>query len=157
LVDIPDDDAPPPEWGQWEIWPVPALEPAAGLLVVRADGCVMPRRSSHGAEASSSRSALLAPNAVVACPEQERGHAGAPPAHYDEAQDEQALWQEFRDHGASLNNTLNEALRIHGGPAWRIFQVRISCWISSFFPCPFHIRAFLDFVFFRTLSASERS
>jgi hypothetical protein len=47
------------------------------------------------------------------------------PAHFDEAQDEQALWQEFRDHGASLNNTLNEALRIHGGPAWRVFQVRI--------------------------------
>jgi hypothetical protein len=47
------------------------------------------------------------------------------PAHFDEAQDEQALWQEFRDHGASLNNTLNEALRIHRGPAWRVFQVHI--------------------------------
>jgi hypothetical protein len=33
------------------------------------------------------------------------------------------LWQEFRDHGASLNRALNEALRIHGGPAWRVFQV----------------------------------
>jgi hypothetical protein len=33
------------------------------------------------------------------------------------------LWQEFRDHSASLDNTLNEALRIHGGPAWRVFQV----------------------------------
>jgi hypothetical protein len=33
------------------------------------------------------------------------------------------LWQEFRDHGASLNRALNEALRIHGGPAWRIFRV----------------------------------
>jgi hypothetical protein len=53
----------------------------------------------------------------------ERGHAGAPPAHFDEAQAEQALWQEFRDHGASLNNALNEALRVHGGPLWRIFQV----------------------------------
>jgi hypothetical protein len=40
--------------------------------------------------------------------------------------DEQALWQEFRDHGASLNNTLNEALRIHAGPVWRVFQVRVS-------------------------------
>jgi hypothetical protein len=28
-----------------------------------------------------------------------------------------------RDHGASLNRALNEVLRIHGGPAWRIFQV----------------------------------
>jgi hypothetical protein len=33
------------------------------------------------------------------------------------------LWQEFRDHGASLNQALNEALRILGGPAWRIFRV----------------------------------
>jgi hypothetical protein len=25
LVEIPDDDAPPPGWGQWENWPAPAL------------------------------------------------------------------------------------------------------------------------------------
>jgi hypothetical protein len=97
------------------------------VLVVRADDCVMPRRPSHGAEASSSRAALPAPDAVVARPKQVRGHTGASPAHFDEAQSEKALWQEFRDHDASLNNMLNEALRIHGGPAWRIFQVRISC------------------------------
>jgi hypothetical protein len=40
---------------------------------------------------------------------------------------------------------LNEALRIHSGPAWRIFQVS---WVSSSFAVPppalFHIRAFLD-------------
>jgi hypothetical protein len=83
---------------------------------MREDGCVMPRRPTHGAEASSSRAALPAPDAVVARPKQEQGHAGAPPAHFDEAQAEQALWQEFRDHDASLNNTLNEALRIHGVP-----------------------------------------
>jgi hypothetical protein len=29
-----------------------------------------------------------------------------------------------RDHGTSLNRALNEALRIHGGSAWRVFQVR---------------------------------
>jgi hypothetical protein len=34
------------------------------------------------------------------------------------------LWQEFRDKGASLNRALNEELRIHNGPAWRVFQVR---------------------------------
>jgi putative component of toxin-antitoxin plasmid stabilization module len=34
------------------------------------------------------------------------------------------LWGELRDHGAALNRALNEALRIHGGPAWRVFQVR---------------------------------
>jgi hypothetical protein len=36
-----------------------------------------------------------------------------------------ALWQEFRGHGTSLNNMLNEALRIHVGHAWRVFQVRV--------------------------------
>jgi hypothetical protein len=58
-------------------------------------------------------------------PSQEQGHASVPPAHFDEAQAEQALWQEFRDHDVSLNNALNEALRIHEGPTWRVFQVRI--------------------------------
>jgi hypothetical protein len=57
----------------------------------------------------------------AARPEQEREHAGAPPAHFVEAQAEQGLWQELRDHGASLNWALNEALRIHSGPAWRVF------------------------------------
>jgi hypothetical protein len=52
-------------------------------------------------------------------PEQE--HADAPPAHFVEAQAEQGLWQELCDHDASLNRALNEALRIHSGPAWRVF------------------------------------
>jgi hypothetical protein len=43
----------------------------------------------------------------------------------DEAQAEQALWQEFRDHDASLNNALTEALRLHGGPSFRIFEVSV--------------------------------
>jgi hypothetical protein len=47
--------------------------------------------------------------------------ASAPPAHFSEAKAEQTLWQEFRDHSASLNKVLNEALQIHGGPVWRIF------------------------------------
>jgi hypothetical protein len=47
-----------------------------------------------------------------------------PPAHLDDAEEEQALWQELCDHGSSLNWALNEALRIHTGPAWRVFQVR---------------------------------
>jgi hypothetical protein len=53
--------------------------------------------------------------------EQERECVNAPPAHFSEAQAEQALWEEFRNHDASLNRALNEALRIHGGPAWRVF------------------------------------
>jgi hypothetical protein len=56
-------------------------------------------------------------------PEQEREHAGAPPAHFVEAQAERELWPELRDHDASLNQALNEALRIHSGSAWCVFQV----------------------------------
>jgi hypothetical protein len=40
------------------------------------------------------------------------------------------LWGELRDHDAALNRALNEALRIHGGPAWRVFRVR-RCWPLS--------------------------
>jgi hypothetical protein len=36
---------------------------------------------------------------------------------------EQGLWEELCDHGTSLNRMLNEVLWIHGGPAWRTFQV----------------------------------
>jgi hypothetical protein len=66
-----------------------------------------------------------------------------PPAHFSEAQAEQALWQEFRDHGSSLNRVLNEALRIHGGPVWRIFQLRgfSSGFVVSFLPFLPHLRS----------------
>jgi hypothetical protein len=52
-----------------------------------------------------------------------RERVDAPP-HFAEAQAEQELWEELRDHDTSLNRALNEALRIHGGLAWRVFQVR---------------------------------
>jgi hypothetical protein len=71
----------------------------------------------HGAEASSSRAGRAAPG---------EGRVDGPPAFAD-AQEEQQLWEELRDHGAALNRVLNEALRIHGGPAWRVFQVRHRC------------------------------
>jgi hypothetical protein len=51
---------------------------------------------------------------------------------FADTQEEQQLWEELRDHGASLNRALNEALRIHGGPAWRIFQVRRCCLFLRF-------------------------
>jgi hypothetical protein len=35
VVEIPDDKDPPSGWGQWENWPAPAPEPAAGVLVMR--------------------------------------------------------------------------------------------------------------------------
>jgi hypothetical protein len=67
----------------------------------------------HGAEASSSRAAPL--------PRARSASTSRP--HFADAQEEQQLWEELRDHGASLNRVLNKALRIHGGPAWRVFQV----------------------------------
>jgi hypothetical protein len=88
------------------------------VLVVRGDGRVVPRRRTHGAEASLSRAGLPALNTAVVGLEQEREPAGAPPAYFNEARADQALWQEFQDHGASLNNALNEALRIYAGPTW---------------------------------------
>jgi hypothetical protein len=83
----------------------------------------MSRRPADGAEASSSRAVLLASDGTMARLEQERERVDAPPTHFADAQAEQALWQEFRDHGALLNRALNEALRVHGGPAWRVFRV----------------------------------
>jgi hypothetical protein len=74
----------------------------------------------YGVEASSSRVGRSAPG---------EGHVSDPPAFAD-AQEEQELWGELRDHGAALNRALNEALRIHGSPAWRVFQVRRCCQLS---------------------------
>jgi hypothetical protein len=68
----------------------------------------------HGAEASSSRAGRPAPG---------EGRVDDPPAFAD-VQEEQGLWEELGDHGTALNRALNEALQIHGGPAWRVFQVR---------------------------------
>jgi hypothetical protein len=57
------------------------------------------------------------------------------PPHFADAQEEQQLWEELRDHDASLNRVLNEALRIHGGPAWRVFQVRRCSLACCFLLC----------------------
>jgi hypothetical protein len=121
VVDVPYDDVPPPGWGQWESLPAPAPEPLVGVLMMREDSYVMSGRPTHCAEASSSSAALPASDGTAAHLEQERERVNAPSAHFSEAQAEQALWQEFRDHSDSLNRALNEALRIHGGPAWRVF------------------------------------
>jgi hypothetical protein len=142
VVEIPDDDAPPPGWGKWEDWPAPAPEPTAGVLVVWEDCRVVPWRPTHGAEASSSRAGLPALDTAVAGLEQEQEPAGAPPAYFNEAQAEQALWQEFRDHEASLNNALNEALRIHAGPTWQIFKVHAFGFELEMFSCRFRAREF---------------
>jgi hypothetical protein len=116
-VEIPDDDVPPPVWDQWESLPTPAPEPQAGALVRRWDVHMVSGGSRRGVEASSSRAAP---------PGLSEERVDEPPAFAD-AQEEQQLWEELRDHSASLNRVLNEALRIHGGPAWRVFQVKRCC------------------------------
>jgi hypothetical protein len=121
VVETLDDDVPPLGWDQWASAPVLAPEASAGVLVAQGDVGAAPRGPADGTGASSSRAG---PTAGL---EQEREHADAPPAHFVEAQAEQGLWQELRDHGASLNRALNKALRIHIGPAWRLFQVS---WVS---------------------------
>jgi hypothetical protein len=122
VVEVPDDDTPPPGWDQWGSLPAPAPEPPVGALVVRDDARVMSGRLADGAEASSSRAVLPASYGATARPEQERERAiTPPPPHFVDTQAEQKLWQEFCDDGASLNRVLNEALRIHSGPTWRVF------------------------------------
>jgi hypothetical protein len=134
VVEIADEDVLLPGWDQWVSLPAPAPEPPMGALVVRDDGGAALGCPASGGPATH--------------PEQERERAGAPPAHFVEAQAEQELWQELRDHGASLNRALNEALRIHSGPAWRVFQVS---GFSLGFVVPslafFRVRAFPDPVF----------
>jgi hypothetical protein len=110
--------------------------------VVREDGCVVPPQPTHDGEASLSRAGLPAPNTAVVGLEQEREPVDVPLAYFNEAQAEQALWQEFRDHGALLNNALNEALRIHAGPAWQIFKVHAFGVELEVFSCRFCARAF---------------
>jgi hypothetical protein len=120
-VEILDDDAPPPGWDQWVNLPMPSPESQERALVRRWDDHMVAGGRGHDAEASSSRADPSASG-------EER--VEVPPVFAD-AQEEQQLWGELRDHGAALNRALNEALRIHGGPAWRVFQVRHRCPFSS--------------------------
>jgi hypothetical protein len=128
-VEIPDDDAPPPGWDQWVNLPMPSPESQEGALVRRWDGHMVVGGRGHSAEASSSRAGRSASG---------EGRVDEPPAFAD-AQEEQQLWGELRDHGAALNRALDEALWIHGSPAWRVFQVRRCCLFSSIssFSCLF--------------------
>jgi hypothetical protein len=120
-VEIPDDDVPPPGWDQWASLPTPAPEPQAGALVIRRDGQMVAGGSRRGVEASSSRAAPAGSSGPAADPGQGQERVDAPSPLFVDAQEEQQLWEELRDHGASLNRELNEALRIHGGPAWHVF------------------------------------
>jgi hypothetical protein len=112
VVEVPDDDSPPPGWDQWAS---ATLCPGSqeGVLVRRREGHMVAGSRGHGAEASSSCTGHSA---------RVEGAIGDPPAFAD-AQGEQELWGELQSHGATLDRALNEALRVHGGPAWRVFQV----------------------------------
>jgi hypothetical protein len=90
--------------------------------VTRREGHMVAAGRGCGAEASSSRAGHSA---------QVEGAAGDPPAFAD-TQGEQELWGELRSHGATLDRALNEALRVHGGPAWRVFQVGCHCLLTFF-------------------------
>jgi hypothetical protein len=85
----------------------------------------MSQRPVHNTEASTSRVVPLAPDATVLQLEQGQRHPGVPHALFDEAQADQALWQKFHAHGASLNAALTEALRLHGGRSFQLFEVSI--------------------------------
>jgi hypothetical protein len=122
VVEIPDDDSPPLGWDQWVSFSMPSPESQEGALVRRREGHMVAGGRGHGAEASSSRAGRSAPVEVF---------AGDSPAFAD-AQGEQELWGELRNHGAALDRALNEALRIHDGPAWRVFQVGHRCLFLSF-------------------------
>jgi hypothetical protein len=74
----------------------------------------MSQRPTHDAEVSTSRATVLAPDVVASQPEQRLRRPSVPHALLDEAQAEQAMWQEFRDHDASISNALTKALRLHG-------------------------------------------
>jgi hypothetical protein len=77
--------------------------------------------------AGGSRRGAAASSSHAAPPGSGEELVDEPPPLFADAQEEQQLWEELRDHGTSLNRALNEALRIHGGPAWRVFQVRFCC------------------------------
>jgi hypothetical protein len=122
-VEIPDDDTPPPGWDQWGSLPTPAPEPQAGALVRRWDGHMVAGGSRHSVEASSSRAAAPGSSGPAASPGQGQEHVDVPSPLFADAQEEQQLWEELRGHGTLLNRALNEALQIHGGLAWHVFQV----------------------------------
>jgi hypothetical protein len=139
VMEIPDDDVLPPGWDQWVSLPASAPEPPTGALVVRGD---------VGA-ALGSRLMVSGPHRRTLDPRRVRSRSESMPARRrptsSRPRRSKGLWRELRDHGASLNRALNEALRIHSGPAWRVFQVS---WISSDLaflpPSPFRVRVFPD-------------
>jgi hypothetical protein len=74
VVEIPDDDSPPPGWDQWVSFPTASPESQEGALVRRWEGHMVAGGRVHGVEASSSRAGRSAPG---------EGRVGEPPAFAD--------------------------------------------------------------------------
>jgi hypothetical protein len=74
VVEVPDDDSPPPGWDQWASFPTRSPEPQEGALVRWHEGHMVAGDRGHGAEASSSRAGHSA---------QVEGVADDPPAFAD--------------------------------------------------------------------------
>jgi hypothetical protein len=74
VVEVLDDDSPPPGWDQWASFPTRSPEPQEGALVRRHEGHMVAGDRGHSAEASSSRAGH---------PAQVEGAAGDPPAFAD--------------------------------------------------------------------------
>jgi hypothetical protein len=74
VVEVPDDDSPPPGWDQWVSFPTFSSESQEAALVRRRDGHMVAGGRRHGAEASSSRAGHSAHVEEI---------AGDPPAFAD--------------------------------------------------------------------------
>jgi hypothetical protein len=81
VVEVLDDDSPPPGWDQWASFPTRSPEPQEGALVRRREGHMVAGDRGHGTEASSSRAGHSA---------QVEEAVGDPPA-FAHAQGEQEL------------------------------------------------------------------
>jgi hypothetical protein len=79
VVEVLDDDVPPPGWDQWPSLPTSAPEASTGVLVVRDDGGAALGCPADGVGASSSHAG------PATRPEQVQERAGAQPAHFVEA------------------------------------------------------------------------
>jgi hypothetical protein len=51
VVEVPDDDSPPPGWDQWTSFPTLSPESQEGALVRRREGHMVAGGRGHGAEA----------------------------------------------------------------------------------------------------------
>jgi hypothetical protein len=69
VVEVPDDDVPPPGWDQWASLPASAPEPRTGVLVVRGDDGAALGGPANGVGASSSHAALPTSGGPAARPE----------------------------------------------------------------------------------------